>query len=99
MLQGFKYEIHPNTISGWIRKCVLECYSLRGRQAPTSAASHEVRRLGASLASLRNVGLSDILDACYWRAPNTFISHYLRDLTEVEGELMRLGKLSVQHLV
>ena len=93
--KGHSTSIHPNTISSWLKQCVKLCYELSGKPLPSKVVGHSVRSMATSWASLKNVGLSQILDSCFWKTPNTFISFYLKDLTAIEGSMNRLGKVSV----
>ena len=86
--------LSPATISGWIRRAILLAYQVVGKDAELrrlhSFRAHEVRALSASWDALRNVATADIMDACRWRSHNTFSTFYLRDLTELEGQLLAL---------
>ena len=93
--KGHSSAIHPNTISSWLKNCIILCYQLSGKTVPTKVCGHSVRAMSVSWASLKNVGLHQILDSCFWKTPNTFISFYLKDLTEIEGNMNKLGKVSV----
>ena len=93
--KGHTNNIHPNTISSWLKQCIKLCYEMSGKPPPAKVVGHSVRSMAVSWASLKNVGLSQILDSCYWKTPNTFISFYLKDLTAIEGAMHRLGKVSV----
>ena len=93
--KGHSSAIHPNTISSWLKNCIILCYQLSGKPVPTKVCGHSVRAMSVSWASLKNVGLHQILDSCFWKTPNTFISFYLKDLTEIEGNMNKLGKVSV----
>ena len=92
--KGHSGAIHPNTLSSWLKQTIRLCYELAGKPLPTRIVAHSVRSMAVSWANLKNVGLNQILEACFWKAPNTFISFYLKDLTEFEGEMRKLGKVS-----
>jgi hypothetical protein len=53
--------------------------------------AHEVRAMTASWAFLKNASLDSILQACSWRSHSTFTSYYLRDLTRIQGDLLKLS--------
>ena len=93
--KGYKGKIHPNTISSWLKHCVKLSYELAGKAHPSKVVAHSVRAMSVSWASLKNVGLNQIMESCYWKTANTFISFYLKDLTEIEGEMKKIGKVSV----
>ena len=93
--KGHTTNIHPNTISSWLKQCIRLCYELSGKPLPSKVVGHSVRAMATSWASLKNVGLHQILDSCFWKNPNTFISFYLKDMTAIEGSMRKLGKVSV----
>ena len=90
-------SLSPNTISSWLRKAILLAYEVVGRDGELgrlhSVRAHEVRALSASWDALKNVATADILSACRWRSHTTFTTFYLRDLTEVEGQLLALSNV------
>ena len=93
--KGHLGKIHPNTISSWLKNCIKLCYELSGKPLPAKIVGHSVRAMSVSWASLKNVSLNQIMDACSWKSSNTFISYYLKDLTEIEGNMCKLGKVSI----
>ena len=97
--KGHSTKIHPNTISSWLKQCIKLCYELSGKTLPSKVVGHSVCAMSTSWASLKNVGLNQILDSCFWKNPNTFISFYLKDLTAIEGSMHKLGKVSVSSTV
>ena len=97
--KGHTAHIHPNTISSWLKSCIRLCYELSGKPLPTKIVAHSVRSMSVSWASLKNVGLNQIMDSCFWKSPNTFISFYLKDLTTIEGSMHKIGKMSVSSTV
>ena len=92
--EGHKKDIHQNTVSSWLKNTIKLCYELEGKTLPTKIVAHSVRSMSVSWASLKNVGTQKILNSCFWKSPNVFISFYLKNLTEVEGKMHKLGKLS-----
>ena len=100
-LEGHTQDIHPNTISGWIRKLIQFCYqnadSHTARLQGTS--THAIRGLAATLAFRGSVSMENILKSCSWKSHNTFTSHYLKDITGVMEGLLRLGPLVVAQAV
>jgi hypothetical protein len=88
--QGHRSDIKRSTISSWlvqtIRLCLQSCSDESARLCNVRA--HDIRALAASWAFRSGVALEDVMKSCSWRAHNTFISHYLRDiaLTDPEGK-------------
>ena len=86
------YDGHPvskATFSAWVvkllRRAYLEATDQDARLASTSV--HEIRALAASLAVQSTFALSDVLEAATWATPSTFASHYLRDVSGLQGQL------------
>ena len=79
---GHRRDIVPSTISGWIRKTILECYA----HSPTplleshKAKAHQLRSMAASLAFHRQASMEHILRAGTWPCYNTFTDFYLKYL-------------------
>jgi integrase len=94
--QGYDKDIVANTVSGWIKKTVQLTYSLSNQEDQLTAGvrAHDVRGLAASWALLRNVSMDEILAACSWKSHNTFTSFYLKDLTRMQDELLKLGSFT-----
>ena len=90
--QSSKKKLSPNTISGWIKRCIVTAYEVAGSVEALrrlhSVRAHEVRALSASWDTLKNVAVADIVAACRWRAHTTFTSFYLRDMVEMEEKLL-----------
>ena len=84
---GHKLDIVPSTISGWIRKTILQCYT----NSPTNlrdshkVKAHHVRSMAASLAFHRQASIEQILRA------GTFTDFYLKDLSLCSADLIHLG--------
>ena len=53
--------------------------------------AHDVRTFAASKAFQGGVSLDQILSACHWKAHNTFMQFYLKDLAGADSELYHLG--------
>ncbi len=81
--------VTKNTISAWIVKLIRSAYASASsedcRLSQTSV--HEVRAIAASLAYQATYALNDVLKAATWASPTTFIDHYLRDVTGLQGRL------------
>ena len=93
--KGFTKVFPPNTISSWLKQCITLCFELSGKPKPERVAGHSIRSMAVSWATLKNVSVPQILESCFWKTPNTFISFYLKDLTEIEGKINKLGKIAV----
>lgn len=90
-----KKDIHVNTLSSWISQLIEFCYKQPGRHALRLSGknAHEVRAYAASLLHKGCWNMEDILMSGSWKNDNTFISHYLRDLSETTGDWKRIGPL------
>jgi len=92
----------PNTISSWLKQTISLAYEVVAGHEDFlrlhSIKAHECRALSASWSALRHVSADDIIAACRWRAHTTFTSFYLRDLVEVEDQLLAFKQVpSVGH--
>ena len=86
-------NIHPNTVSSWIRQVTEYAYThatsadFTGLQIPCHTpdlfrSAHEVRAISASVAwASGNVSLRSLLQGCHWKSHTVFTDFYLRDLT------------------
>ena len=94
---GFTEDIKKNTISGWIKSTVLEAYQEGSEAAKTlfRVKAHDVRAFSASWAFLNNVTMEKILQAGAWKAHGTFTNFYMKDMTVVQDEMMKLGPIVV----
>ena len=90
---GIRREICRNTISGWVVKTIHSCYEATSLNPPEGVRAHDVRSQAASLAFADRAALEDIMQACTWKTPNSFISYYLKDLTAQRDGLNKLGPL------
>jgi len=98
----FDKDIHKNTISGWIRKLICYCYANASADTLELAgtSTHAIRGMAATLAFRGSADLEDVLSTCSWASQTTFTDFYLKDVSVVQGDLSRLGPLSVaQHVV
>jgi hypothetical protein len=93
--KGNVKDFYFNGISSWLKHCITLAYQCTGSPLPGTITAHSVRSMAVSWASLRNVGVNSLMEACFWKAKNTFVSFYLKDLTEVEDDVCRLGRLPV----
>ena len=88
---------HPNTASGWVRAVIKRAYAQASRKLdnPHSVRAHEVRALAASLAAHANYSMEQLMSNCCWATHNVFTTHYLRDLSGIQGGLHSLGTVAV----
>lgn len=96
-------EVVKSTISSWIKKTVMCCYSSAQKdkeiQQLYRVGAHDLRRFSSSWAFEKNTAMEDIMAACQWKSHNTFTNFYLKDLTYIRDQLMELGPLSVTSTV
>ena len=83
---GHKRDIVPSTISGWIQKTILECYT----NSPTPLLEslkvkvHQVQFMAASLAFQKQASMEQRLRAETWCCHNTLTYFYLKDLSLIQ---------------
>ncbi len=84
-----KRLVKKNTISAWVVKLIRSAYSSATSEdcRLAQASVHEVRAIATSLAYQATYALDDILNAATWSNPTTFIDHYLRDVSGLQGRL------------
>ncbi|XP_077977162.1 uncharacterized protein LOC144432761 [Glandiceps talaboti] len=92
-----KDDCSPADISKWIVDTVKWAYveAQQDHLSPHRVTAHEVRAIAASWALRSGVPVADILQAGTWRSPNSFISYYLRDMSDHAEDLATLGPLSI----
>ena len=87
-------KLSPNTISVWLKKAIYLAYKVAGKDEELGCLhllwAHETHAFVVSWDAFRNVSLGDIMAVCKWRSHNTFMSFYLRDLVEMEAQLLVL---------
>ena len=82
-----------NTISAWVVKLIREAYN----QATDTdcklhqTSVHEVRALAASMSFQATYSLDNVLSAAQWAQPTTFINHYMRDVSGLQGRVHRIN--------
>ena len=88
-------------IAFFIKQAVILAYSTcdSSDRALAQVNAHQLRLLASSLAHASKVSVEDILNACSWKASNTFTSFYLRSLESHSTSLYSLGPLSVAQTV
>ena len=102
---GRKKDVVKSTLARWIVVLIKAAYSYldsnpSGPMLPSlvplsSARVHETRAWAASLAASKSTKLEEILQTCYWRTENTFISSYLRDIKREGGD----GQFTISSVV
>ena len=81
--KGHTSDIRPATLSSWLKQTILLCYKQADQQALdlVQVKVHDIRAFGASKAFYSGVLVDQIMQACHWKAHNTFTNFYLKDLT------------------
>jgi hypothetical protein len=98
---GFKKDIAMATISSWLCSTVKECY----KEAPQLVADdfkvtgHQVRAMSTSWAFAKRASLADIMNAASWRSHTTFTRFYLRDVTNISDNMLKLGPVVAAQLI
>jgi len=88
-------DISVNTLSSWMSSLISFCYRQPGQTAISLSgrSTHEIRAYAASLVHRGCWSLEDILQSGSWTGNQVFVDHYLRDLSEQQDGLNRLGPL------
>ena len=81
--KGHTSDIRPATLSSWLKQTILLCYKQADQQALdlVQVKAHDIRAFVASKAFYGGVSVDQIMQACHWKAHNTFTNFYLKDLT------------------
>ena len=81
--KGHTSDIRPTTLSSWLKLTILLCYKQADQQALdlVQVKAHDIRAFAASKAFYGGVSVDQIIQACHWKARNTFTNFYLKDLT------------------
>ena len=82
LLQERTY-LRPATLSSWLKQTILLCYKQADQQALdlVQVKLHDIRAFAASKVFYGGVSVDQIMQACHWKAHNTFTNFYLKDLT------------------
>ena len=90
-------DISKATVSGWLKKAVSIAYAKASPETQRlfKVKAHDVRAISSSWAFFKNVAMENIMQACSWKAHNTFTNFYLRDLSRIQGEMLSLGPIVV----
>ena len=81
--KGHTSDIRPATLSSWLKQTILLCYKQADQQALdlVQVKAHDIRAFAAAKAFYGGVSVNQIMQACHWKAHNTFTNFYLKDLT------------------
>ena len=81
--KGHTSDIRPATLSSWLKQTILLCYKQADQQALdlVQVKPHDIRAFAAFKAFYGGVSVDQIMQACHWKAHNTFTNFYLKDLT------------------
>ena len=81
--KGHTSDIRPATLSSWLKQTILLCYKQADKQALdlVQVKAHDIRAFAASKGFYGGVSVDQIMQACHWKAHNTFTNFYLKDLT------------------
>ena len=96
--KGHTADIRPATLSSWLKQTILLCYKQADQQALdlVQVKAHEIRAFAASKAFYGGISVDQIMQACHWKAHNTFTNFYLKDLTWSDNDNnMYLGPVVV----
>ena len=76
-------EIHAWVANKPLKQTILLCYKQADQQALdlVQVKAHDIRAFAASKAFYGGVSVDQIMQACHWKAHNTFTNFYLKDLT------------------
>ena len=79
--KGHTSDIRPATLSSWLKQTILLCYKQADQQALdlVQVKAHDIRAFAASKAFYGGVSVDQIMQACHWKAHNTFTNFYLKD--------------------
>ena len=81
--KGHTSNIRPATLASWLKPSILLCYKQADKQALdlVRVKAHDIRAFAASKAFYGGVSVDQTMQACHWKAHDTFTNFYLKDLT------------------
>ena len=81
--KGHTSDVRPATLSSWLKQTILLCYKQADQQALNlvQVKAHDITAFAASKAFYGGISVDRIMQACHWKAHNTFTNFYLKDLT------------------
>ena len=94
--------MRPAIFPSWLKQNILLCYKQADQQALdlVQVKAHDIRAFVASKAFYSGVSVDQIMQACHWKAHNTFTNFYLKDLTWSDNDNnMYLGPVVVAQQV
>ena len=79
--KGHTSDIRPATLSSWSKQTILLWYKQADQQALdlVQVKAHDIRAFAK--ASYGGLSVDQIMQACHWKAHNTFTIFYLKDRT------------------
>jgi hypothetical protein len=60
---------------------------------------HQVRAMSTSWAFAKRASLADIMNAASWKSHTTFTRFYLRDVTNISDNMLKLGPVVAAQLI
>ena len=84
----------PTTLSSWLKQTILLHYKQADPQSfdLVEVKAHDIKAFVASKAFYGGVSVDQIMQACYWKAHNTFTNFYQKDFTwSGNDNIMYLG--------
>ena len=81
--KGHTSDIRPAALSSWLKQTILLCYKQADQQTLdlVQVKAHDIQAFTASNAFYGGVSVNQIMQACHFKAHNTFTNFYLKDLT------------------
>ena len=99
---GRRSSVSKNSIFNWIMSVVRRAYNTHHQHLHQlhRVNAHEVRALATSWQFNNNLSLEAVMDAASWRSHTTFSDFYLRDVSFIADNLIKLGPVvAAQHIV
>ena len=93
LLQERTYLRHQTRYSSWLKQTILLCYKQADQQTLdlVQVKAHDIGAFAASEAFYGGVSVDQIMQACHWKAHNTFTKCYIKDFTWPDDNNMYLG--------
>ena len=93
-------DLSKASVARWLRLTISKAYTSSKTEHMLSPRAHEIRAWASTLAFRFSLKLEDVLKAAYWRSKNTFISHYLRDVSaKAEDGSTRLSLVAAGQVI
>ena len=75
--KGHSTDIRPATLSSWLKQTMLLCYKQADQQALdlVQVKAYDIRAFAASKAFYGGASVDQIMQACRWKAHNTFTNY------------------------